>query len=96
MKTTLGVKGDKLLINGRPVYAEIPGANPASLGLLWNQRMIQGVFDDKAPDSPSRMAGFDPERGTDALIAALPAWHSYAFGRSPWASRAAGPSASVM
>jgi len=54
------------------------------------------VFDDKAPDSPSRMAGFDPERGTDALIAALPAWHSYAFGRSPWASRAAGPSASVM
>ena len=47
MNTQISVKGDNFLINGKPVYSEIEGANPASLGLLWNQRVIQGVFDDK-------------------------------------------------
>jgi hypothetical protein len=79
MKTTLGASKDKILINGKPVYAEIAGVNPASLGLLWNQRMIQGVFDDKTDRTRFNLFGrtFDADANTDNLIAALPAWHAY-------------------
>lgn len=79
MKTTLSCDKEKILINGKPVYAEIPGVNPASLGLLWNQRMIQGVFDDKTDRSRFNLFGrtFDAEANTDNLIASLPAWHAY-------------------
>jgi len=80
MKTNLNVKGKQFLINGSPVYSELPNVNPASLGLLWNQRLIQGVFDDKNDRSRFNLFKdgiFDPDRNTDNLIAALPAWHSY-------------------
>lgn len=80
MKTQISVQGDRFLINGRLTYSELPGANPASLGLLWNQRMIQGVFDDKANRESFNLFGkgpYDPEKNTDDLIAALPAWYAY-------------------
>ena len=79
MKTTISCEKDRILLNGKPVYSEIPGVNPAALGLLWNQRMIQGVFDDKTDRSRFNLFGrvFDAEDNTDNLIAALPAWHAY-------------------
>ena len=80
MKTRISIKGDSFLINGAPVYGEIPGANPASLGLMWNQRVIQGVFDDKVDRTRFNQfkAGvFDPQANTDNLIASLPQWYSY-------------------
>ena len=80
MKTHLSIKGDSFLINDELVYSEIEGANPASLGLLWNQRMIQGVFDDKTDRrrfNQFKMKVFDPKQNTENLIAALPRWHSY-------------------
>jgi len=80
MNTVITVKKDKFCINGELVYQEIPEVNPAALGLLWNQRVIQGVFDDKK--NPSRfnlfkMKTFDPEKNTDNLIASLPEWYEY-------------------
>ena len=80
MKTHISVSGDKFLINGKPAYGEIENANPASLGLLWNQRVVQGVFDDKRDRSrfnQFEMGVFDPEKNTRNLINALPAWHAY-------------------
>lgn len=79
-KTTLSIHGEKFLINDRLVYADIPNSNPAAHGLLMNARFIQGVFDDKA--DPQRFARWgegewNPERHTDALIAALPEWYRY-------------------
>jgi len=80
MKTKISIRGDSFLINGDPVYGEIPGANPDSLGLMWNQRVIQGVFDDKKDKSrfnQFKMKVFDPAKNTENLIAALPEWHAY-------------------
>ena len=79
-RTRLTIEAPDFLINGCPVYAEIPGSNPQAHGLLMNARFIQGVFDDK--EQPSRFARFgrdtwDPDRQTAELIAALPEWYGY-------------------
>ena len=79
-KTRLSIEGERFLINGRPVYQEIPMAPGRVHGLLMNARFIQGIFDDKA--DPGRFARFgwtrwDPERHTDELIQALPEWYRY-------------------
>ena len=72
MNTKLSIFGDRFHLNGRPVYSEIPGANPACLGLLWNQRLIQGVYSDR--QNPGLL---DAEANTNALIAALPEWYRH-------------------
>ena len=80
MKTNLSIKGRQFYINNKPIYSEIAGANPASLGLLWDQRVIQGVFDDKTDRTRFNLFKdkiFDAERNTDNLIAALPDWYAY-------------------
>jgi len=80
MKTKISVKGDRFLINDRLVYSEIKDVNPKSLGLLWNQRLVQGIFDDKVDRTRFnlfKMKVFDPEKNTDNLIAALPEWYAY-------------------
>ena len=80
MSTTVDVQGTTILINGQPVYADLPNSNPAAHGLLMNARFIQGIFDDKA--QPQRFARFghaewDAEANTDRLIAALPDWYAH-------------------
>lgn len=79
MKTILSISGEDFLINGRPVYSEIPGSDPRMHGLLMNARFIQGIFDDRKDASRFSRFGmtFDPEKNTDALIAALPEWYRY-------------------
>ena len=80
MKTKLTIQGNKLKINDRLIYSEIPGNSPNVHGLMMNSRFIQGIFDDKV--DPTRFARFgwdkwDPERHTDDLIKALPEWYAY-------------------
>lgn len=80
MSTQLQISGRSLLINGQPVYADLPNSRPEIHGLLFNQRMIQGIFDDKIDRSrfnPLSDGIFDPERHTDHLIEALPQWYAY-------------------
>lgn len=48
MKTRLGIKGDRFLINEELTYSEYDECPEQYKGLLMNMRMIQGVFDDKA------------------------------------------------
>ena len=79
-KTSITRQGEKFLINGQQIYADIEGSKPEAHGLLMNARFIQGIFDDKA--QPERFALFghdrwDPEANTDRLIEALPEWYSY-------------------
>lgn len=79
-KTVVGISGDRFTINGAITYQDIPGSNPASHGLLWNQRLIQGIFDDsgnRALYNQMALEQFLPDKNTDALIAALPAWYAY-------------------
>lgn len=80
MRTTVSVRGGRFYINEKLVYSEIVDVNPAVLGLLWNQRVIQGVFDDKIDSSRFdlfKMGKFNPEKNTDNLIASLSEWYSY-------------------
>lgn len=79
MKTNLTISGENFLINGKLVYSEIEGSNPQMHGLLMNARLIQGIFDDKADATRFNRFGmtFDPEKNTNALIAALPEWYRY-------------------
>ncbi|MCL2060555.1 MAG: hypothetical protein FWH01_16145 [Oscillospiraceae bacterium] len=80
MKTKISIDGNKFLINGKLTYSELENANPGSIGLLWNMRLIQGIFDDLfGLDNIKKLCGtdFDPEKNTDDLIAALPEWYAY-------------------
>jgi len=80
MKTRIGARGKKFYINDYPVYGEVAGANSDSVGLLWNMRMIQGVFDDSRDRSRFNLFKekvFDPEKNTENLTAALPQWYGY-------------------
>ena len=79
-KTRISISGEQFLINGTPVYADIPGSNPAVHGLLFNQRMIQGIYDDEGHRhlySQMALDTFDPDANTNGLIAALPEWYAY-------------------
>lgn len=79
-KTSIAISGHQFMINGVPVYSDIPGSNPQVHGLLFNQRMIQGVFDDlghRERYNQLALQTFDPDANTDGLIAALPEWYSY-------------------
>ena len=80
MKTKISISGNQFFIDGKLTYAEIPDANPKSLGLLWNMRLIQGVFADLfGPQNLIDLCNshFDPEKNTDDLIKALPEWYAY-------------------
>ena len=77
MKTRLSIQDRRFFLNGAPVYSELSTCPEEFRGLLLNARFIQGVFDDNMAPERFRRFGrtFDPDRNTDALIAALPAWY---------------------
>ena len=76
-KTVLTVSGRDFYLNGRRTYSDHPGCDAE--GLLMNARFVQAIFDDRHNRSRYNRFGrsFNPERNTDALIAALPQWYAY-------------------
>ena len=77
-KTVVGIDGREFRVNGRPTYAGRSYDGTNVQGLLFNSRMVQGIFDDRNPDTRSRWAypdgPWDPERNTREFIAAMPLW----------------------
>jgi hypothetical protein len=77
-KTVVSIKGREFRVNGRPTYAGRSYDGTTVQGLLFNSRMVQGIFDDRNPDTRSRWAypdgPWDPERNTREFIAAMPLW----------------------
>jgi len=81
-KTVVSIRGEDFLINGKLTY---PGKNwngHRLEGLLFNSRMVQGIFDDANPETVSRWAypnthKWDPDRNTNEFIAALPEWRRH-------------------
>src|SRR5438445_8716492 len=81
-KTTLSIVGDKFHINGRPTYAGRVWSGHKIQGLLLNSRMVQGIFDDRNPETVKNWAypdtgHWDPERNTREFIAAMPEWRQH-------------------
>lgn len=77
-KTVVSIQDDAFYINGKPTYPGIYYKGHKIEGLLFNARMVQGIFDDlnkdtrpmwDYPDGP-----WDPDRNTNEFIAAMPSW----------------------
>ena len=81
-KTVLSIVGDAFYINGAPTYAGRQWRGHKIEGLLMNSRMVQGIFDDRNPETVSRWAyrdtgKWDAERNTREFIAAMPEWRKH-------------------
>lgn len=77
-KTVVSIQGREFLINGRPTYEGRSFDGMKVQGLLFNSRMVQGIFDDRNSETRGRWnypdGAWDPERNTREFIAAMPLW----------------------
>jgi hypothetical protein len=81
-KTEVSIRGDAFLINGRPTYAGRTWNGHRIEGLLFNSRMVQGIFDDLNPETRPLWAypdtkRWDAERNTREFLAAMPDWRRH-------------------
>jgi hypothetical protein len=81
-RTEVSIRGDQFFINGRPTYEGRVWEGKRIEGLLFNSRMVQGIFDDLNPETRPRWAypdtgTWDPERNTREFIAAMPEWRRH-------------------
>src|SRR5437667_10797579 len=76
--TAVSIKGEQFLINGAPTYAGRIYKGMKIEGLLLNSRMVQGIFDDRNPETLGMWkypdGPWDPERNTRELIADMAHW----------------------
>jgi CubicO group peptidase (beta-lactamase class C family) len=78
-KTVISIRDGDFLINGRPTYEGRHDNGLTIEGLLFNSRMVQGIFDDLNPDTRALWAypdtgTWDAERNTREFVAAMPEW----------------------
>ena len=81
-RTTVSIRADQFLLNGRLTYAGRTWRGMKIEGLLLNSRMVQGIFDDANPDTRPRWAYpdtkiWDPDRNTREFLAAMPEWRRH-------------------
>jgi hypothetical protein len=81
-RTTVAIVGDAFHLNGQPTYAGRSWRGHKIEGLLLNSRMVQGVFDDRNPDTAHRWAypdtgQWDAERNTREFLEAMPEWRRH-------------------
>ncbi len=79
-KTKVSIQGDRFYLNGKVLYEGKSWEGHPMDGLLMNSRMVQGIFDDLNPVTMSLFRYpdtkvWDPNRNTDAFIAAMPKWY---------------------
>lgn len=80
--TSVSIVGDAFHINNQPTYPGRYYQQYKIEGLLLNSRMVQGIFDDRNPETINRWAypdtgRWDPERNTREFIAAMPEWRAH-------------------
>ncbi len=80
--TSVGIEGERFLIDGRPTYAGRRYRDWPIEGLLLNSRMVQAIFDDRNPATRDRWAypdtgGWDPERNVAEFLAMLPEYRAH-------------------
>jgi hypothetical protein len=77
--TIVTIEGGEFRINGKPTYAGRTWRGHKIEGLLLNARMVQGIFDDRNPQTAGQWAypdtgKWDADRNTREFIAAMPEW----------------------
>ncbi|MCK4965489.1 hypothetical protein KAS50_00580, partial [bacterium] len=81
-KTEVSIKGDKFYINDIPTYKGRTWNGIQIEGLLFNSRMVQGIFDDLNPETRELWAypdtkKWEPDRNTDEFVKAMDEWNDY-------------------
>ena len=81
-QTEVSIQGDIFLINGRPTYEGRTWRGKRIEGLLFNSRMVQGIFDDLNPETRGRWkypdtGEYDADRNTREFVAAMPSWREH-------------------
>ena len=76
-KTTVAIRKDQFFINGKATYKGKSYQGHKIEGLLMNSRMVQGIFDDKNPQTISKWVypdtkTWDAGRNVREFIAAMP------------------------
>jgi len=80
--TVVSIVGEKFYINGNPTYQGVSWQGYPVEGLLFNARMVQGVFDDLNSQSQSQWkypdtGAWDPDRNTNEFVAAMDEWYEH-------------------
>jgi|GEM_PF-1317881 len=80
--TQVRIEGDRFFINDHPTYAGRVWQGHPVEGLLFNTRMVQGIYDDLNPETVGRWAypdtgKWDAERNNREFVAAMATWKSY-------------------
>jgi hypothetical protein len=81
-RTSVSIVGDEFYLNGQPTYKGRTWNGRKIQGLLFNCRMVQGIFDDRNPETIKLWAypdthKWDAERNTREFIAAMPEWRRH-------------------
>lgn len=80
--TQVSISGEQITINGEPTYKGIMWKGKRIEGLLFNSRMVQGIYDDLNPETRSLWVYpdtgiWDAERNTREFIEAMPQWRAH-------------------
>ena len=80
--TSISIIDDAFYINGEITYPGRSYEGHKVEGLLMNTRMVQGIFDDRNPETLHRWeypdtGKWDAERNTREFIAAMPEWRAH-------------------
>ncbi|HUF62796.1 MAG TPA: hypothetical protein VMN36_12030 [Verrucomicrobiales bacterium] len=81
-RTEVSIHGGDFHINGRPTYEDRTWRGHRIEGLLFNARLVQGIFDDRNPETTGRWAYpdtgmWDAERNTREFVEAMPEWRRH-------------------
>jgi hypothetical protein len=81
-QTSVSIVRDEFYINDQPTYRDRTWNGRTIQGLLFNSRMVQGIFDDWNPATIKNWVypdthKWDPERNTREFIAAMPEWRRH-------------------
>ena len=81
-RTVISITGEQFYINNEITYKGRYWNGYKIEGLLFNSRMVQGIFDDLNPSTQENFKYpdtqvWDPERNTKEFIEAMPEWKSH-------------------
>lgn len=81
-KTEVSIVGDQFYINGELTYKGRYWKENKIEGLLFNSRMVQGIFDDLNPETKSLFQYpdtklWDADRNTDEFVSSMTEWRSH-------------------
>src|SRR5687767_4813317 len=81
-QTEVNIDGAAFRINGKLTYEGVTWRGHKIEGLLLNARLVQGIFDDRNPETVARWnypdtGRWDAERNTREFLAAMPEWRRH-------------------